>query len=60
VGEPELKALARARAEAIAAALTAPGGLEPSRVQIVDPATVKRKKQGSEFVPSEMTMNAHD
>jgi hypothetical protein len=52
--------LARARAAAILAALTAPGGLEASRVKLLDPAAVKRKKQGSELVASEMTLSAGD
>lgn len=55
----DLVALAGARAGAIEAALSA-GGLDPSRVKILDPAQVKRKKQGSDLVASEMTMNAED
>ena len=42
------------------AALTAPGGLEPSRVAETDPAPVQRKKRGSDLVASEMTMTAKD
>jgi hypothetical protein len=60
VGPEDLSALARARAEAIAAALTAPGGLDATRVRVTDPAAVKRKKQGSELVPSEMAMTAEE
>jgi hypothetical protein len=60
VDESDLAALARARADAIAAALTALGGLDPTRVRVLDPARVKRKKQGSDFVASEMTMKAND
>ncbi len=60
VGDADLAALARSRAEAIAAVLTAPGGLDPSRVKLLDPAPVKRKKQGSDLVASEMTMTAKD
>jgi hypothetical protein len=60
VGEEDLSSLARARAQAIAAALTGPGGLDATRVEIEDPAPVKRKKQGSDLVPSEMTMAAGD
>jgi hypothetical protein len=56
----DLSALAAARAQAIAAALTAPGGLDPGRVAVVDSAPVKRKKQGSDLVASEMTMTAED
>jgi len=55
----ELEALARARGAAIAAALTA-GGLDASRVKVLDPAPAKKKMQGSEFVASEMMMNAKD
>jgi uncharacterized protein involved in outer membrane biogenesis len=60
IADTDLQALARARAEAIAAALSAPGGLDPSRVKVLDPAPVKRKKQGSDLVASEMMMNAKD
>ncbi|MGH9867417.1 MAG: DUF748 domain-containing protein [Candidatus Polarisedimenticolia bacterium] len=60
IGEADVSALARARAEAIAAALTLPGGLDPARVAIKDPSPVKRKKQGSDLVASEMTMTAKD
>jgi uncharacterized protein involved in outer membrane biogenesis len=60
VPESALGGLARARATAISAALTAPGGLDASRVKLLDPATVKRKKQGSELVASEMTLSAGD
>ncbi len=60
VGQSDLDALARARAGAIAAALTAPGGLEAARVKTLDPTPVKRKKQGSDLVASEMTMTAKD
>jgi hypothetical protein len=60
VGEADLEALARERAAAIAAALTAPGGLDPSRVAMAEPSPVKRKKQGSNLVASEMTVTAGD
>ncbi len=60
VGEAELEDLSRARAGAIVAALTAPGGLDASRVKALDPAPVKRKKQGSDLVASEMSMSARD
>ena len=60
VGDAELAALAQARGQAIAAALTAPDGLDPSRVQVTDPSPVKRKKEGSDLVQSEMTMDAKD
>ena len=46
--------------QAIASALTAPGGLEPSRVAVTDPAPARRKKAGSDMVVSEMTMKAQD
>ena len=52
--------LAGERARAIAAALTAAGGLDPARVRTTDVSPVKRKKQGSDLVPSEMTMTAED
>lgn len=60
VGPQDLSALATARAQAIAAALTAAGGLDAARVRVTDPSPVKRKKQGSDLVPSEMTMKAED
>ena len=60
ISDPDLAGLARSRAAAIAAVLTAPGGLDPSRVRVVDPSPVKRKKQGSDLVASEMTMSAKD
>src|SRR5262249_22089717 len=60
VDASELAALAQARGQAIAAALTTPGGLDPSRVQVTDPSPVKRKKEGSDLVQSEMTMDAKD
>jgi len=41
-------------------ALTAPGGLEASRVKAKDPAAVSRKKRGSDLVASQMTMSAAD
>ena len=60
MGPEDLSALATTRAQAIAAALTSPGGLDPARVQVTDPSPVKRKKQGSDLVPSEMAMTAQD
>jgi uncharacterized protein involved in outer membrane biogenesis len=60
VPDNELHELARARAAAIAAGLCGAGGLDPQRVKALDPAPVKRKKQGSELVASEMTLSAGD
>ena len=60
VPQSTLDELARARGATISAALTAPGGLDASRVKLLDPAPVKRKKQGSELVASEMTLSAGD
>lgn len=60
VGEADLMTLARGRAAAIVAALTAPGGLDPSRVKAGEPKPVSRKKRGSDLVASEMTMSAGD
>jgi len=60
VPESTLAELARARATAIVAALTAPGGLDISRVLIENPAPVKRKKQGSDLVASELALSAGD
>ncbi len=60
VGVEELQVLARDRAAAIVAALTAPGGLDPARVKAGDPKPVSRKKRGSDLVPSEMTLSAGD
>jgi len=54
----ELKQLAKDRANAIAAALTASGTVDSTRVTVTDPAPVKKKKQGSSRVPSEMAMDA--
>ncbi|HEY7027599.1 MAG TPA: DUF748 domain-containing protein [Gemmatimonadales bacterium] len=54
----ELKQLAKDRANAIAAALTASGTVDSTRVTVADPAPVKKKKQGSSRVPSEMAMDA--
>jgi hypothetical protein len=60
VGEARLVELASARAQAIASALTVPGGLEATRVTLVDPVPVKRKKQGSDLVASELTLSVED
>lgn len=60
VAQNDLGDLARARAAAIQSSLTAPGGLDASRVKLVEPAPVKRKKRGSELVASEMTLSAGD
>ena len=60
VGEDELKTLASTRSAAIVAALTQAPGLDASRVRAKDPGPVKRKKQGSDLVPSEMTLTAGD
>ena len=60
VPQSVLEELARARAASIAAAISAPGGLDPSRVKLLDPSPVKRKKRGSELVASEMTLSAGD
>jgi uncharacterized protein involved in outer membrane biogenesis len=60
ITQADLGELARARAAAISAALTAPGGLDAARVKLGEPAPVKRKKQGSELVASEMTLSAGD
>ncbi|HEX5043516.1 MAG TPA: DUF748 domain-containing protein [Candidatus Polarisedimenticolaceae bacterium] len=59
VGPEDLSSLAVARGQSIAAALTT-GGLDPGRVRVTDPSPVKRKKQGSDLVPSEMTLAAED
>ncbi len=60
VGTDDLMALAGTRAAAIVAALTAPGGLDPSRVKAGEPKPVTRKKRGSDLVASEMTLSAGD
>jgi hypothetical protein len=60
VGAPELTALGHARAAAIAGALTAPGGLDATRVTAKDPAPVSRKKRGADLVASQMAMSAND
>jgi uncharacterized protein DUF748 len=54
----ELNQLAKDRAKAIAAALTASGTVDSTRVTLTDPSPVKKKKQGSSRVPSEMAMDA--
>ncbi len=56
----DLSDLASRRAAAIAAVLTVPGGIDPARVRIGDAAPVKRKKQGSDLVASQMTMSVED
>jgi len=56
VSPDELRALAKARADAIAAALTS-GGLPASRVKILDPVEVKTKA-GSQRVALEMKLEA--
>lgn len=53
-----LERLGKARALAIQTSLLAGGTLEASRITVVDPSPVKRKKQGSALVPSEMKMDA--
>jgi len=60
VPQSALRDLASTRASAIVAALTAPGGLESSRVTTLEPAPVKRKKRGSELVASELALSAGD
>lgn len=54
----QLEQLGRGRAEAIAAALAAAATLDSTRVTVTDPTPVKRKKQGSALVPSELKMDA--
>lgn len=54
----ELEELGRDRATSISTALTAAGTLDAARVSAVDPAPVKKKKQGSSRIPSEMVMDA--
>lgn len=54
----ELEQLGRDRAASITAALTTAGTLDVARVSAVDPAPVKKKKQGSSRIPSEMVMDA--
>ncbi len=58
ISQPELAALAAARAASIMAALTGSGAVESVRVTASDPVPVKRKKAGSARVASEMTMSA--
>jgi hypothetical protein len=53
-----LETLGAARGTAIAAALMDGGRLDSSRVTVTPPAPVKKKKQGSTRVASEMTMDA--
>lgn len=60
VDPADLSGLAGARAQAIVAALTGAEGLEPLRVKAIETAPVKRKKQGSDLVASEMTLSADD
>jgi hypothetical protein len=60
VSQEELEDLARARAAAIVGALTASGGVDHSKAKAVDTAPVKRKKQGSDLVASEMVLSAGD
>jgi uncharacterized protein involved in outer membrane biogenesis len=61
VGDAELAALARARAAAVAAAVTAGGQVDPARVVALELAPVKRKKRADTgLVASEMTLSAPD
>jgi hypothetical protein len=60
VTESELVDLARARGTALAAAITAPGGLDPARVKVSEPAVVKPAKQGTELVLSDISLSAGD
>jgi len=53
-----LEALGRDRGLAIQKVMTAGGTLDTTRVVVLDPAPVKRKKQGSSLVPSELGMDA--
>jgi hypothetical protein len=54
----ELEQLARDRAGALASALAAAGFTDSSRVELLEPAAVKRKKQGSPRIASELAMDA--
>jgi hypothetical protein len=56
VGPDDLAALARERAEAIVAALTAEGALDVSRVTSSEVEEVKKKKAGQEMVPCQLEM----
>lgn len=55
VGVDELKALAKARSDAIVAALTGPGGIEASRVTASE-IEERKKKEGQNLVASQLSM----
>jgi hypothetical protein len=54
----DLTTLAAARSASIVAALTGTGGVDATRVKVIDPAAAKRQKKGSTRIASEMTMSA--
>jgi hypothetical protein len=58
VDSMELAALARARAEGVLAALRQAGLADSGRVELLPPAPVKRKKEGSPRIASELVMDA--
>jgi len=54
----DLAALARARGEAIMAALTGEGGIEAARVTASEVEPIKKKKAGQDLVPCQLAMPA--
>jgi hypothetical protein len=58
VDSTDLAALARARAEGVLAALLQAGLADSGRVELLPPAPVKRKKEGSPRIASELVMDA--
>jgi len=56
VGAEDLAALGRARAEAIVAALTVTGGIEPARATATEVEEVKKKEAGQELVACRLAL----
>jgi outer membrane protein OmpA-like peptidoglycan-associated protein len=54
----ELVQLARARATSIVAALASAGLADSSRMEVLEPSPVKKKKEGSPRISSELAMDA--
>jgi hypothetical protein len=58
VGPDELVQLGRARAASIVAALATAGLTDSSRMEVAEPTPVKKKKEGSPRISSELAMDA--
>jgi hypothetical protein len=58
VAPDELLQLARDRSASIVSALTNAGLTDPARMEVVEPSPVKKKKEGSPRISSELAMDA--